>query len=456
MKSLAASLEVQDTEKKQHKSLFRLVLLVMMKAIPLLIASLGNAFSLTITMIFLARNTTDPYMYGAIGMGTMTMNMILRSYCHGFNNSLITHLSHAYGAKDYELMGIVLSKSRILWSILIIPFLVLLFFTRPLLLLLHQEELLAYHTGYYVQICMAGFVFHLHYDIYRKYLNSMSKFWTHVPVTYVSLIMHIGWCYVFIVRLKLELLGAALTVLIQFITNFVVIWALTMINIRSKNSNLVPTCKSEVFHDWGKLFLSGCPTYFLQLISFLSIESVVLITGFLEVKILVANTALINLLNILYLFIYAVMQSSSALIGNKIGEKDFAEGRRLIIAVMIFGILFSITISLILVMFSDWIFRLYVQDSDIIPVMYKIMPIFVCTLVCYIMKDISQTVIIGLGLQKKTVAFNILSFLLIGVPVSIYGLRWPYTGPWLGICLTLSLNSCYYMLLIFKSDIIRG
>ena len=130
------------------------------------------------------------------------------------------------------------------------------------------------------------------------------------------------------------------------------------------------------------------------------------------------------------------MQSSSSLIGNKIGEKDIAGAIKLIKAVILFGLLFSVLISLVVFIFSDFIFNVYIQDPEIISIMHKIMPIFLCSLMCYIMKDISQTVIIGIGLQKQTVAFNILSYFLIGLPISIYGLKWPYVGPWLGICLT--------------------
>ena len=75
------SIEEREYKTQSQESLINLLVLVAVKALPLLIgnflfktvflASLGNSLSLTITMIFLARATTDPYMYGGIGKDSL-------------------------------------------------------------------------------------------------------------------------------------------------------------------------------------------------------------------------------------------------------------------------------------------------------------------------------------------------------------------------------------------------
>lgn len=156
----------------------------------------------------------------------------------------------------------------------------------------------------------------------------------------------------------------------------------------------------------------------------------------MDLEVLVANTALINLLNILYLLVYSVMQSSAPLIGNKVGEGNESGVIKIVNAVLLFGVFFSIFIVAVLLIFSKPIFYIYVHDENVLEKMYLIMPIFVLTLVCYIQKDISQAIIIGLGLQNMTMSHNILSYLLIGVPTSLVFTFYYddiYSGPWIGI-----------------------
>lgn len=105
-----------------------------------------------------------------------------------------------------------------------------------------------------------------------------------------------------------------------------------------------------------------------------------LISGFVSVDILVANTALVNLLNILYLFIYATMHSSAPMIGNKVGEGDKEGVIKLIKAVIAFGIVFSVTMFVFLLLFSRFIFTIYANNTATQDNMTMIMPIFMLTL----------------------------------------------------------------------------
>ena len=319
-------------------------------------------------------------------------------------------------------------------------------FTKNILIWFGQDIELAESTGDYVCIAMFGFVAHLHYDIYRKFLNSMKMFCIHSPVTLISLSLHVFWCNLLIVNYKMELIGAALTVLIQFWTNFILIYS--VVNILGYGKHFDSTWDSRAFSRWWEIFKDGFPTYILQLISFFTIESVLFISGYLKLEILIANTALVNLMNILYLLVYGVMQSSGPLIGNRVGEGNETGVIKLIRAVLVFGVLFSVFIVVMILLLSEYIFYIYVHDQVVLDEMYKIMPVFIATLVWYIFKDITQTIIIGLGLQEKTMYFNVISYILLGIPTALLFtlyLENEHSGPWLGSCIALFVNTIYYL-----------
>lgn len=167
--------------------------MVASKSFPLFAASMANVTHFTLIFYFISRRTTDPYIAGAVGFGNMTLNLILRSYVLGFNNSLVTLLSQANGAGEYWRMGDIVNRSFILWTVIMIPIVCFLYYTKTILLFFNQNEKLAENTQYYTTIAMYGFFGQLYFDIYRKLLNAQKLFKSHAPIPYISFALHIFW-----------------------------------------------------------------------------------------------------------------------------------------------------------------------------------------------------------------------------------------------------------------------
>ena len=400
-------------------------------------ASFANVFIFTVIYIFIARVSSDPYTVGAIGLGNMTLNLLLRSYVLGFNNSLVTSLSQAYGAKLFDKMGDIINRAKILFLLLMLPIFAVLFFTKPILMIFGQSEELSGRTQTYVRFAMFGFIGQLYFDIYRKILNSMRLFHVHSPIPYITLALHVVWWFALIYWLELGVEGAGLTVAIQWFTNFITIYWIVHWFGYGKDP-IKPFTRSS-FEGWKEMFELGVPTYFMQLFTFLSIEIVILITGYVDVEILVANTALVNILYMLYLYIYALIQSWASMIGNKIGEGCKQSATKLIRALMIFGFSFTAWSVVFIFTFRDYIFLFYVSDENILKKMKAISNFFLLTVISYNLKDLFSWILFGLGLQGKTITFNICSYVFWGVPISLlctFYFEWIYVGPWVGITKT--------------------
>mmetsp|Transcript_15286 Transcript_15286/g.17737 ORF Transcript_15286/g.17737 Transcript_15286/m.17737 type:complete len:116 (+) Transcript_15286:23-370(+) len=78
-----------------------MIWIVFKKASPLVFAGFGNAFKPTMTFAFVNMYSSDHKVFAAVGLGIMLMNIFLRSYITGFNNSMITQVSQAFGAGDF-------------------------------------------------------------------------------------------------------------------------------------------------------------------------------------------------------------------------------------------------------------------------------------------------------------------------------------------------------------------
>lgn len=433
---------------------FEIVNRITYKALPLFLASFANVGWFSIVLFALSRTTDDPYVYGAIGLGNMTLNMFLRSYVLGFNNSLTTLLSQAFGAGHFMRMGDIINRSKILFTLWMIPILAVLFFLSPILQTFGQNEEVSENTQYYVRISMFAFIPQLYFDIYRKILNSQRLFHVHGFVPYVTLVLHIIWWYYFITYLELGILGAGLWVLIQSTTNFAIIYS--MVHLFGYGKEAIKPIRKEVFEEWTYSLKLGVPTFFLQFFAFISIEIIILLSGIVSPELLVANTIWVNMLYLLFLYVYSVQMTWWSWIGNKIGEGSKVGAEKLINANLIFAISFSIFIIVFFHLFKSHLYFLYTTDPNTHEIMHKISIPFSFVLVGHMMKEVVSGILIGLGLQDKTMWFNISSYMLVGIPISAFWtfyLEWIYYGPWIGIAIAMAMTTSYFYYLFASQDI---
>jgi len=177
-----------------------------------------------------------------------------------------------------------------------------------------------------------------------------------------------------ILYFRLELYGAAIACNIQALTNLVVIYIL--VHCFGYGRVATNDFSKNAFNGWWESIRLGIPSYFLQLFTFISIEIIVLMSAMVDVEILVANTALVNLLYIFYLYVYGVVMSCSNMIGNKIGEGNKEGARKLINANMMFGISFTILVQILFYILKGYLFVLYTNKQSVIDKMHMIYPMY--------------------------------------------------------------------------------
>ena len=362
----------------------------------------------------------------------------------GFNNSLVTLLSQAYGAQKFKYLGDTVNRARIFFGLCFIPIFIILYFTDSILLAIGQEEEVAHEAGKFVKISMLGFFFHLQYDIYRKFLNSIRKSKTYVWFPYVTFAFSafLGW--LLIASLDLKTVGGALIGLFNPMLNLSL--CMLVVNYYKIGTSYLKWPDKESLKFWCELFMMGLPTYLLQVFACISAEIVLLMTGYISTSILVANTALVNIYYMIGILGLSLQVVASALIGNKVGERDIEGTRNMIKATTIVG---GVLILISQIMFYLASLSFTSQETK------TIYPIISLTLAIYLLNQLLVTILIGLGLQSKTVAANIMSYLLFGIPLSYYltfHIKWIYYGPWIGLMLATLFNSCYFYRILLKND----
>ena len=88
---------------------------------PMYISVLLDVSSYVAVAYFVGTYSGENYYLGGVGLGMMTNNFILRSYVLGFDNSLLTLLYQAYGAKKYQYFGDIVNRARIFFTLMMLP-----------------------------------------------------------------------------------------------------------------------------------------------------------------------------------------------------------------------------------------------------------------------------------------------------------------------------------------------
>ena len=208
------------SEPKSNEGVINGVWIIFLASLPAALASFGNAFKPTVTILAVGQGKKDEASLAAIGLGTTFMNVILRTLVVGYNHSTVTLVSQAYGAKDYQGVRSIMRKIRIVYTYGLIPFVFLLIFIGSFLHYVGQPYKLSYDTEYFVKLSVISFFGQLHYDINRRYLNAIGMRKIQLPIPYITLALHGLWCYIFLNLMELKLEGAAIVQVLQFFMNY--------------------------------------------------------------------------------------------------------------------------------------------------------------------------------------------------------------------------------------------
>lgn len=144
-------------------------------------------------MMAVNQEQKDEESLAAIGLSITIMNVILRTLILGYNHSTVTLISQAYGAKDYVGVKHTLRKVRIIYTIGLLPFMLLTMFAGSFLELIGQPVELSQNVQYFIRLTVISFLGQLHYDINRRYLNCIGMRSIQLPIPYITLVLHGVW-----------------------------------------------------------------------------------------------------------------------------------------------------------------------------------------------------------------------------------------------------------------------
>lgn len=418
--------------------------------------------SIPLVMTFLLQNslsTVSVFSVGhlgavqlaAVSMGSMTANITGYATIQGIATALDTLCPQAFGAKRYTLVGDYMQKCVALIFVIMFPVLIVwLFFGYQLTSLLLPDKETAKLAADYLRYISPGIPAYVLFECGKRFLQAQGVY--HVS-TYVLLFAAPSNLVMNLVFVKtFGYLGAPIAVAINYWFMAIGLFVATLyfVDADSTPTNIHPLdCWGglnirKAFLDWGKLIYLAVPGLIMLEAEFLAFEILTLMASYLGTLELAAQSIGSTMASLTYQVPFAIGIASSTRIANYLGAGLGAAAKRTTKVALSFGLCISMLNFLALYCFQRQIAVLFTNDERVIAILRNVMWLVALMQISDAVNANSAGCLRGQGQTKIGGVVNLVSYYLVGIPLSVYlsfYSQWKGSlhGLWIGTTVALTI-----------------
>ncbi|OVA04574.1 Multi antimicrobial extrusion protein [Macleaya cordata] len=332
----------------------------------------------------------------------------------GMGSALETLCGQAVGAGQLDMLGVLLQRSCIITlstALILTPTFI---FTTSILKFLRQSHAIANLAGQYTMLATPQlFFFALNFPL-QKFFQSQSRVWVMTTISFVSLLLHTLFCWVFVNKLGLRLKGAAIA---GDLTWLVIDLA--------QGFYLTCGCFPDSWKGFSILAfqsLSGFIKLSLSSAVMLCLETwyyttIILLVGYLKNP-EIAVDAVSNTQIVVTLFCLGfILCSCSVRVSNELGAgHPEAAKRSVVVAVTTSAIMGIIFMSLILITRNDFP-KLFTGKTVVVKETSKLGTLLALAMLLNTIQPVLSGVAIGAGWQALVAYINIGCYYAFGLPI---------------------------------------
>jgi MATE family multidrug resistance protein len=408
--------------------------------------------SLSTVSVFTVGNFGAATELAAVSMGAMTANITGYATIQGIATALDTLCPQAYGAKRYTLVGIYLQKCIALIFTVLLPILfVWLFYGYDLICLLVPDRETAKYAALYLQYLAPGIPAYILFECGKRYLQAQGIY--HIS-TYVllfaapcNLVMNIVFVRSF------GYTGAPIAVAINYWFMALGLFVATVYFVKAEDTptGIHPLAcwgglnVRQAFNHWGNLIHLAIPGLIMLEAEFLAFEILTLLASYLGTYQLAAQAIGTTIASLTYQVPFAIGIASSTRIANYLGAGLEDSAKKTTKVALSFGLLVSFFNFLVLFIFKVPIARAFTKDEKVIHTVGGIMWLVALMQLSDAMNANSAGCLRGQGQTKIGGIVNLISYYVVGLPLSIY---LSFYSPWKGSLDGLWIGSCVALTII--------
>lgn len=392
----------------------------------------------------------------AVSLASMTSTITLAIF-EGIATSLDTLCPQAYGAGNYELVGIHVQRC-IAFSLCVYVPCALFWWNSGYLLqyVIGTGEVLQL-TTLFLRIIVAGGPAYVFFENGKRFLQAQGIFEAGTGILFVSAPINIflSWYLVWNETYGLGYIGAPIAVVINFWVMSLLLVLYVMFVDGSKC--WYGLCKPRnLFQNWSQLSQLAVPGIIMLESEYVAYEIMTLFALYFGTIELAAQSAVGSIASLSYMVPFAVSIAVSTRVANFIGAGNLYSARRATITGLFLAVALASINCLFLFSFSRQIAGFFTNDPEVIQLIVSLFRPLVSVLQLFDgLACVSNGVLRAQGLQKLGGIVNFVAYYALAMPLAFVLTRTTslkLEGLWIGVGTGMVLIAIIESLLIVNCD----
>eukprot|EP00667_Euglena_gracilis_P007103 EG_transcript_7180 len=382
-----------------------------------------------------------------IALGAMTGNITGASFLAGLATALDTLASQAYGARNFEKVGVLAQRATYICLFSCIPIVLLWWNIEPLLLALGQEPRICRLAALYLRILCVYLIPFSIFEVQKKYISAQGIVTPITCITLLACAFHAVATYVLIWPCGFGFVGSPLALVLSF--SLMALLGFLYIAYWHRCSPLA--AGPDPYRCWGGFTMAAFEGWvpFLKLgvggtaqmcFEWWAFEVLVALSGVMGPTALAATSIAMQMSTVAYNVPLGVCIAASIRVGQHLGAGSAKAARRsAFVAVALSAVLASSTALLMFLLRPFWV-ALFTSDQRVARLAHTILALVALNGIFDGIHTPCGGVLRGSGLQAYGALINFVGLWVVGIPLGA-GFAfsgWGVYGLWLGFLLGIA------------------
>lgn len=418
-----------------RSELFKLIKLASPITFTYILESLPAIISLLLVS-HMPSTRTQEYLDG-VALSTMFMNLTAISFGFGLATAMDTLCSQAFGANQNKKMGIYLQTGILLLGCILIPIVLINYYTAKCLIWLGQPPNIAQLAGQFSRLSIPGIPCLYLYELIKKLLQAQNIVTPMVSIAILSNVVHIilGLCLT-----QCTSLGFAGAAIARSFANGCLLIAL------GPYFSQFPQSIRKWWPGWNlrlavremKPFLKlGIPGMMMILMEWWSFEIMAIIVGVLPNSVVAigVHSILVNISTLTFNVYLGISVACNVRVGNCMGANLPRHAKMVANLSLALSLGISMLMAVFILMLRTFLSRAFITEPATVDLLYHALLLLLPYQLCDAVNVVLQGIFRGIGQQTLGACINFVVYFILGLPLGTYlafTFGYGVSGLWIG------------------------
>ena len=402
----------------------------------------------------------DSVMIGGIGLGILCSNCCVYVIITSLNQGVNVLAAQAFGAEKHSLVALSYHRGLFILLIVLLPLLVVLGFSKHILIFLNIEPALAQYAYEYIVYAYPSYFFYGIFDCTKSYLYAQNIFKPILYIQTVTTALHFLWGWLFIIHFEMGPAGAGVAKGIFELSNTICILLYIPISKICKD-NWVPFSRIEWRNsviNWEGMkafFVIVFPMALLLFLDQACYEIFTLMAGQFGDDQLAVHVDLSNTVTIYYSIPFGLSIAVMTYVSNAMGKGLVNSAKNYTYFGLILNFIATIIFVVFLLIFKEQWAELFGAEGSVRELLLKILGIYFLFIFVDGVQVLLSGTLKGIGKQNAAAIGLFVCFYVITIPLIYYlsfRLDMEVVGIWYGFLCGVGLLFIVYLGLLKFSD----